>query len=239
MTTTAPHPRSPQRFVRTVAGLAAAAALAAVPLPHAALQRAQAASTSKSKPQTVSLRLASVNQSTRLVAPGLAMSRATRSLVPGQSLTFPSEPLRRPLRIDSRPFIRLHLAHTVPGDVTLYARLEVVTREGGIRVMLPNHAVTVPESLLSQGAPANVDARLPHVVGALAEGEQLQLVISELGSSPTDALHPDVMTVYLGALPGEDTDTHDTGQVLDESKGGKNPARISLSVTGVGPFQQW
>ncbi|MDQ1687701.1 MAG: type transport system ATP-binding protein [Frankiaceae bacterium] len=200
---------------------------------------APAIAASKPTPTTVSLRLASASKTERLVAPGLAMSRATRTLLPGQSLTFSSEPLRRPVSVNSRPFVRLHLAHTVPGDVVLYLSIQAVGPEGSVRVLLPSHAVTALESLMSQGAAANVDFRLPHVVGSLAPHEQLQLSISELGGSPLGAAHPDVLTVYLGALPGEDTDVHDLGQVNDEAKGGKNPARLSLSVTGTGPFQQW
>jgi hypothetical protein len=192
-----------------------------------------------SKPQAVSLRLGSVKQSPRLFAPGLAMSRASRTLMPGQSLTFPSEPLRRPLTIDSRPFLRLHLSHTVPGDVTLYVRIQVLGAEGVVRDILPNQALVAPETVLAKGPQADIDLRMPHVIARLAAKDQLQVVLSELSSSPTDALHPDVLTVYLGALPGEDTDTHDMGQVLDESKGGKDPARLTLRVTGDGPFQEW
>jgi hypothetical protein len=193
----------------------------------------------KPVPHTVSLRLASVKQHTVLVAPGLAMSRATRQLMPGQSLTFPSEPLRRPVTIDSRPFLRLHLSHTVPGDVNLYLRIEVLNPEGQLRQLMPSRLMTVREALMSQGPAADIDFRLPRVTGKLGVNERLQVVLSELGSAPTDAIHPDVLTVYLGALPGEDSDTHDVNQVLDESKGGKDPARISLSVIGEGAFQPW
>lgn len=215
----------------------AAVLVSAAALLGPALAPAHAAPTSK--PQSVSLRLGSVNQSPRLFAPGLAMSRASRTLMPGQSLTFPSELLRRPLTIDSRPFLRLHLSHTVPGDVTLYVRLQVLGTEGALRQLIPDQPLVAPETLLSQGPQADVDLRLPHVAARLAAKEQLQVVLSELGGSPTDALHPDVITVYLGALPGEDTDTHDMGQVLDESKGGKDPARLTLRVFGEGPFQAW
>lgn len=190
------------------------------------------------KPRPVALRFASVNQTTRLVAPGLAMSRATRTLMPGASLTFPSEPLNRPVGLNGNPWMRLHLSHSVPGDVTLYVRVDAVAANGTVRALIPSQLLKVPEALLSKGPEADVDLRLPLLRAVLAKAERLQIVLTEV-SGATDPLRPDVITVYLGALPGEDTDDHDMEQVLDRSKGGADPARIVVMATGEGPFQPW
>lgn len=197
-----------------------------------------AATGAKAKPRPVSLRLASVNKTTRLVAPGLAMSRSTRTLAPGGSLTFYSEPLNRPVGLDGSPWMRLHLSHTVPGDVTLYVRVEAVSPTGVVRALLPSQRLHAQETLLSQGPAADVDLRMPTLRANLAKSERLQIVLTQV-AGPTDLLHPDIITVYLGALPGEDTDDHDVEQVLHRSKGGADPARVVVIATGEGPFQPW
>lgn len=230
MTRRAPQPR--RRVIGAVTfGLLSASLIAAGTLPSAAAKP-------KAKPQPVPLRLASVKQTTRLVAPGLAMSRNTRTLMPGASLTFSSEPLNRPVALDGSPWIRLHLSHSVPGDVTLYVRIEAVTASAAVRTLLPSQLIKAPEALLSKGPQADIDLRMPVLRATLAKDERMQIVLTQL-SGPTDPAHPDVLTVYLGALPGEDTDDHDMEQVLDRSKGGADPARIVVMATGEGPFQPW
>lgn len=197
-----------------------------------------AAAKATTKPAAVALRLASVNKTTRLVAPGLAMSRNTRTLMPGGSITFYSEPLNRPVSLNGNPWLRLHLSHTVPGDVSLYVTVQAIARDGVVRALLPSQLLKAPETLLSKGPQADIDLRMPLLRANLAKSERMQVVLSEL-AGPTDALHPDVITVYLGALPGEDADDHDVEQVLDRSKGGADPARVVVMATGEGPFQPW
>lgn len=233
MTRRDPQPR------RRVIGAAVLALLLTAPLGGGALPAAQgAASGAKAKPRPVALRLASVNKTTRLVAPGLAMSRNTRTLLPGQSLTFYSEPLNRPVGLDGSPWLRLHLSHTVPGDVTLYVRVEAVSAAGTIRTLLPAQLLKAPEAMLSKGPEADIDLRMPTLRATLAKSERMQIVLTQI-AGPADPLHPDVITVYLGALPGEDTDDHDVEQVFHRSKGGADPARIVVMATGEGPFQPW
>lgn len=230
MTTRAPQPR--RRVVGAVSiGLLTASLVAGSTLPSAQAK-------TSAKPGPVPLRLASVNKTERLVAPGLAMSRATRTLMPGGSLTFYSEPLNRPVVLNGNPWIRLHLSHSVPGDVTLYVRIEAVSAAAAVRPLLPSQLIKAPEALLSQGPQADIDLRMPALRATLTKGERMQIVLTQL-SGPTDPAHPDVITLYLGALPGEDTDEHDVGQVLDRSKGGADPARIVVMATGEGPFQPW
>lgn len=230
--------RAPQSR-RRVLGAALLALLIAAPLSGGGLPvAAGTTAAAKAKPRPIPLRLASVNKTTRLVAPGLAMSRNTRTLMPGASITFYSEPLNRPVTLDGSPWMRLHLSHTVPGDVTLYVRVEAVSATSTVRTLLPSQLLRAPESLLSKGPEADIDLRMPTLRATLAKSERMQIVLTQI-SGPTDPLHPDIITVYLGALPGEDTDDHDVEQVLHRSKGGSDPARIVVMATGEGPFQPW
>lgn len=197
--------------------------------------RAARRSARRPRPAAVALRLGQVNREDVLFAPGLAMASAQQYLTPGVPVTLPSEPLRRPVTLVGRPLLRLHVAHTMPGDLSLAVGLDAVAPSGSARAVLAPVVSRIPAAVLNRGPAADADLALPAVRVRLAPGERLQLTLNE----PLTSGSGDWVTLYFGALPGEDPDPNNLQQQNDAAQGGHDPARLVLQAYGFGPFQSW
>lgn len=184
--------------------------------------------------RAVALRLGTVGPDTRLVPPGVAMERDQRSLTVAAPLNFPSEPLRRAVVLRGRPLLRLHLSHSMPGGLRLGVAMAALGADGGRR-RLDATETAVAAGVLSRGPRAAVDTWLRAMPGALLRPRERLQVSLWLPASAG----PDVVTVYLGALPGEDPNPNDARQLDHAAKGGSDPARLAVIAQGSGAFQVW
>lgn len=174
-------------------------------------------------PGTVPLRLNFVSGAPRLEAPGLAVSRGTIAVSSGSPAQFDTDPLRRPVTLDGASQLRLHLTHSASGDLALQVTVGDVLPDGSEHV-LASQVANVAASVAAAGPKSNVDLTLgtPHVT--LPAGHVFRLTV---GLADTTL---DQVTLYYGALPGED-EGNTTQDQLGAADGGPNPARLTVPVT--------
>jgi ABC-2 type transport system ATP-binding protein len=123
------------------------------------------------------------------------------SELPGQTATFLSDPLSRPMTIGGASSVRLQVTSTQGGDATLFAAVRDVGRDG-TAVLPANLVEPVYLTRLRPGVPATVTVQLPSIVLDAARGHRLEVTVSTTDLAyqlPVDA------RTYTIALAGPGT----------------------------------
>jgi hypothetical protein len=196
---------------------------ASAPVPQAAYKAPGVPSPGNIGPGTAPLRLNFVSGAPELEAPGLAVNRGSLQVDPGSPAAFDTETLQRPVTITGASWLRLHLTHQAPGDLALQVTVSDV-RPDGSTVVLAEQQVTVPAAVAAAGPKSNADLTVGTHRVTIPAGDVLRLSVGFA------ALTADQLTLYYGALPGED-ESNSTHDQLEAADGGPNPARLMVPVS--------
>ena len=112
---------------------------------------------------------------------------------PGQSLAFTAAPVDTPTELVGVPTLSVRLAHTVPTDLRVFARLEDVAPDGTATTIRRQVAASrIPTAALDAGA---VELRMPAVAWQLDTGHAFRLVLATTDQAYGNGRLADLVTV--------------------------------------------